>query len=96
MLDFDGPRTVAAARIYWSLDGGIPRTSEEIRVQVPEARGWRTVATAAPGEPVPETAMRLEKPVTARRFRVFQPKGKGPRGRPGLMWVREVEVFPPQ
>jgi len=96
VLDFDGPRTVAAARIYWSLDGGIPRTSEEIRVQVPEARGWRTVATAAPGEPVPETAMRLERPVTARRFRVFQPKGKGPRGRPGLMWVREVEVFPPQ
>jgi len=31
--------------------------------------------------------------VTGARFRILQPAGKGPRDRPNLMWVREVELF---
>jgi len=42
---------------------------------------------------VSATIITLEAAVTAQAFRIFQPKGKGPVGRPDLMWVREVELF---
>jgi hypothetical protein len=35
-------------------------------------------------------------PATAKTFRFYQPAGKGPANRRNLMWVREVELFPPQ
>jgi len=93
-LRFAEPRQVGRVAIYWSLDAGLPRTSAEVQVQVPEGGSWRTVATATPKEPVPATVIPLNPPVTAAAFRLFQPKGKGPAGRPDLMWVREVELFP--
>jgi hypothetical protein len=92
-LRFAEPRQVGRVAIYWSLDAGIPRTSAEVQVQIPEGDGWRTVAAAKPTDPVPVTIIPLNPPVAALAFRLFQPKGKGPAGRPDLMWVREVEVF---
>ena len=95
LFDFDKPHTVTRATIYWSLDAGVPRTSREVHVQVPDGKGWKTVATARRVRPVPLTTIGLPKPVTARRFRILQPKGKGPVGRAGLMWVRELELLTP-
>ena len=93
VLAYKEPRPVARAVIYWSLDAGISRTSAEVLLQVPEAGGWKTV-----GELNPETAeaaseLRLPQAVTAARFRVLQPVGRGPTGRKDLLWVREVELF---
>ena len=96
VLTFDRPRTVARASIYWSLDAGIPRTSAEIQLQVPDGDAWRTVATISPNRPAPQSEIRLKAPATASKFRLFQPAKRGPRGRPGLMWVREVELFEPK
>lgn len=93
-LRFPEPRPVGRVAIYWSLDAGIPRTSAEVQVQVPEGPGWRTVAIATPKEPVPVTIIPLETPVTAPAVRLLQPPGRGPAGRPNLLWVREVELFP--
>ena len=93
-LKFPAPRTVARAAIYWSLDAGVPRTSKEVQMQVPEGAGWKTVATLRPAAPAPQSEIRLDAPVTAERFRLLQPKGKGPEGRGNLLWVREVELFP--
>jgi hypothetical protein len=95
-LRFAEPREVGRVAVYWSLDAGTPRTSAEVQVQVPEGEGWRTVASATPTEPVPVTIIKLEAPVTAEAFRILQPQGKGPAGRPNLMWVREVELFAAQ
>lgn len=92
-LHFPEPRWVERVAIYWSLDAGIPRTSAEVQVQVPEGEGWRTVATVRPPKPVPVTNIRLEPPVIVTALRLFQPPGRGPAGRPNLLWVREVEVF---
>ncbi len=96
VLKLPEPRTIAQATIYWSLDAGIPRTSREVSLQVPEASGWKTIATAKPANPVPLTCIALQQPATADAFRLFQQAGHGPEGRPGLMWVREVELFPPR
>jgi hypothetical protein len=93
VLEFEKPRPISRATIYWSLDAGIPRTSQEVRLQIAAGDGWKTLAAAEPKTTAPQTTIRLRQPVTANRFRVFQPAGKGPTGRQGLMWVREVELF---
>ncbi|HUS80344.1 MAG TPA: discoidin domain-containing protein, partial [Armatimonadota bacterium] len=92
-LDFGDTKSITRVVIYWSLDAGIPRTSHEVQVQVPEGEGWRTVATARPTAPEEETWIELEQPLITSRLRLLQPSGQGPEGRPNLMWVREVEVF---
>lgn len=92
-LQFAQPMTIARATIYWSLDAGLARTSQEVLVQVPEGEGWRTVATMHADRPVPQSEIRLDQPVRTNRVRLLQPENKGPQSRPGLMWVREVEVF---
>ncbi len=95
-LKFDQPREIAKVSIYWSLDAGIARNSRELQLQIPDGDGWKTVATAQPDAPVPVTDLALAQPVSADSFRLFQPGGQGPSNRQGLMWVREVELFPPQ
>lgn len=92
-LRFDEPRTVTRAVIYWSRDAGIPRTSVEAALQVPEGDGWRTVMSVTPERQSEWTEIALEGPVTATAFRLLQPAGKGSESRPNLMWVREVEMF---
>ena len=95
VFEFGQPCTIARATVHWSLDAGTPRTSQEVWLQVPEGKGWRTVAVAKPDRAVPQTVLRIGEPARGTRFRLFQPKGSGPEGRRGLMWVREVELFPP-
>lgn len=92
-LRFNEPRTISGAAIAWSLDAGIARTSAEVALQVAVEGGWRTLATVRPEAPEAVTHIRLDEPVTGSRFRILQPAGKGPEGRPNLMWVREVELF---
>ncbi len=92
-LRFDEPRAIRRAVVYWSRDAGIPRSSQEIVLQVAVDEGWRTLTTVRPEPLSPHTEMLLEDPVTGDRFRILQPAGKGPQGREKLMWVREVELF---
>ena len=92
-LAFPRQVTVKRVAVYWSLDAGVPRTSERIAVQAKAGEQWRTVKEVAIGRVEPMTTVVLDRPVRARAIRVWQPAGAGPKGRPQLMWVREVEVF---
>ena len=92
-LAFETQRRIKGAVIYWSQDAGIPKTSQQVHLQVPQGDGWRTVATVKPVGLQEESAFVLEQEVRADRVRLLQPAGKGPQERPGIMWVREVELF---
>jgi hypothetical protein len=94
-LKFPAPVTLGRASLYWSLDDRVPRTSQEIRLQVPQGQDWKTVATLTSQRPVPQSELKLDQPQTTDRVRLLQPAGKGPASRPGLLWVREVELFAP-
>ena len=59
----------------------------------PRGGNWRTLKTVKSSQATPQTEIKLDAPVTGERFRLLQPAGKGSTERPGLMWVREVEVF---
>lgn len=91
-LTLPAPAKLGQARIYWSLDGETPKTSQEVQIQVAEGEGWRTVATVRP--PDGEAQTEISWPgVMTERLRVWQPRGRGPVGREHLMWVREVELY---
>ena len=92
-LAFDKPRTVGRGAVHWAVDAGIVETSREVLFQVADGKTWKTLARIVPPGIETRTVFRFA-PVTAKRFRFLQPVGKGPKGRPGLMWVREIEVFP--
>ncbi len=89
------PRAVSVRRVkvYWSLDAGTPRTSAEFEVQTKTAAGWTRLKRVRPAQPAGETTVVLDRPVTVKSLRIWQPAGAGPAGRPNLMWVREVEVL---
>jgi len=92
-LAFEQERTVKRVVIYWSMDAGTPKTSQEVRLQVLEGEDWRTVQTVMPAGLEQETVLELAEPVSTDRLRLLQPAGRGPQARPNIMWVREVEVF---
>ncbi|MEN6346406.1 MAG: hypothetical protein ABFE16_13990 [Armatimonadia bacterium] len=92
-VQFPAPVTVGRAMIYWSLDAGVPRTSQEVRLQAWREGAWQALSTARSTRPTPQTEIKLDQPVTADRFRLLQPAGQGPLNRTGLMWVRELELM---
>jgi len=94
-IEFDFPRPTAFSEIvvHWAVDGDRRWTSQQLLVQV-MADGedaWRTIATADEAAPTPSTTIKLE-PTTAMRLRLFQPAGKGPADRAGILWLAEVEA----
>jgi hypothetical protein len=93
LLTFKDPRRVSRGTVHWSLDAGVPWSSQEVWLQVPEGDGWKTVATLQVHAPEPLSRVALPQPVIADRFRLLQPSGEGPAARPNLMWVREIELF---
>lgn len=92
-MAFAEPIDVAKVHIHWALDGGVMQTSREVQVQVPDGDGWKTVATLERNTPESDSMIALDAPVAVERLRLLQPGSKGPESRPGLMWIREVEIF---
>ncbi|MDD5598085.1 MAG: hypothetical protein PHV82_09080, partial [Victivallaceae bacterium] len=92
-FDFAGPVKIGKINIYWSLEGREPMTSKKIFFQLWDNGSWKTVKEISreKTEAVSETV--LTEPVRSNRFRLLQPSGAGPAERPGVMWVREVELI---
>jgi serine/threonine protein kinase len=87
------PARVSAVYIYWGFDRDRFVASHKVELQTPDERGeWRTISTIEPGSNYDRTAFEFA-PFTTARVRIFQPAQEGPRGRPFVMWVREVKVF---
>jgi hypothetical protein len=84
-------RSVGAVVIYWATDGGL-QTSRNYRVQVEVDGAWRDMASVESQSPS-EMSMHTFDAVATARVRVFQPDGGGPAARPGIMWLREIEIY---
>ncbi|HEX8633900.1 MAG TPA: protein kinase [Pyrinomonadaceae bacterium] len=86
---------VSALYVYWGFDRGHFVASRRVELQIPDGDGgdrWRTISTIEPGSHYDRTAFEFA-PVTTNRVRILQPAQQGPRGRPFVMWVREVKIF---
>ncbi|HUS80308.1 MAG TPA: discoidin domain-containing protein, partial [Armatimonadota bacterium] len=90
-IDLPGPRQVRSVVIYWSLDNGV-WTSRDYRVQAEVGGQWQDVAAARGMAPEPMSVHYFE-PVTTERVRVLQADHGGPAERPGIMWIREIELY---
>lgn len=92
-LQLQQPARVAAVYIYWGYDRNRFVASRRVELQTPTERNeWQTISTIEPGSDYDRTAFEFA-PVTTDRVRIFQPAQQGPRGRPFVMWVREVKIF---
>jgi serine/threonine protein kinase len=87
------PARVAAVYVYWGFDRDRFVASRRVELQTPDERGeWHTISTIETGSDYDRTAFEFA-PVTTARMRILQPSQQGPRGRPFVMWVREVKAF---
>jgi hypothetical protein len=92
-LQLRKPARVSAVYIYWGFDRDRFVASRRVELQTPDERGqWRTISTIEPGSDYDRTAFEFA-PVQTERVRILQPAQQGPKGRPFVMWVREVKVF---
>jgi serine/threonine protein kinase len=92
-LQLRAPARLSAVYIYWGFDRDHFVASRRVELQTPDARGeWQTISTIEPGSNYDRTAFEFA-PVTTTRVRILQPAQQGPRGRPFVMWVREVKLF---
>jgi hypothetical protein len=92
-LDFPRAASVTAVYVYWGFDHDRYMPSRRVELQTTDAAGgWRTVSTLEPGDNFDRAAFEFS-PFSAERVRLFQPAQAGPRNRPFVMWVREVQAF---
>ncbi|HEX8129767.1 MAG TPA: protein kinase [Pyrinomonadaceae bacterium] len=92
-LQLSQPARVSAVYIYWGFDRDHFNASRRVELQTPDERGeWQTISTIEPGNNYDRTAFEFA-PVKTNRVRILQPAQQGPRGRPFVMWVREVKLF---
>ena len=92
-LQLDKPARLAAVYVYWGFDRARFVASRRVELQTPDERGdWQTISIIETGSDYDRTAFEFA-PVTAARVRILQPAQQGPKGRPFVMWVREVKLF---
>ncbi|MBE3599508.1 MAG: discoidin domain-containing protein [Limnochordaceae bacterium] len=98
VLRWPTPRAIHQVDVYWALDRGRFFSSTRLRIEVYDdaSEKWRPVweYQGLPTHEVSRTSVSFA-PVTTTGLRLWQPEGGGPLGRPGLMWVAEVEVYGP-
>lgn len=90
-LTLPSPTRVDRVRVHWALDNSQLQVSRTVRLEIPADGGWAAL----------EAELRTEGGVTEfalggrelSRFRLYQPTGGGPVGRPGILWVSELEVL---
>lgn len=92
-LQLQGTARVSAVYVYWGFDRDRFVASRRVELQAADERGaWRTISTIEPGSDYDRTAFEFA-PVTTNRIRILQPAQQGPKGRPFVMWMREVKIF---
>lgn len=95
-LRWHRPVTILQVDIYWAPDRGRYFSSSSLRVEALDVSDdtWHLLweYTQQPTHAVARTSATFA-PVKATALRLWQPPGGGPKDRPGLMWVSEVEVF---
>ncbi|MCK5804243.1 MAG: hypothetical protein KAI66_15505, partial [Lentisphaeria bacterium] len=92
-LDFPNPTRVKRVAIYWSLDGGVMRTARKLRLETGTAGETKTLWSGNDLQRSPVTIIDLPAASSVESLRLVQPADGGPAERPGIMWIREVEVF---
>jgi hypothetical protein len=92
-FDFGAPKTIAELQLHWAQDGGEYWTSAEVRIEVRPvgSNQWSTVAEHRDPTITPSSRFTFD-PVEADRLRIYQPAGKGPLKRAGILWLSEVEA----
>ena len=91
-LDLAKPQPVAGVMVYWNREVGRSYAASRYRVVLLTETGEQVVKEVT--ESSARTMDRHEwQPIQARAIRIEQSPRGGPGHRPGIMWVREVQVL---
>jgi hypothetical protein len=97
-FEFAEPTEISDVRIHWARDSGQVWTSQLTYVEVLPAtsESWLRVGvhqepSSSKNSPSKTSQFNFD-PVSISKLRLYQPAGKGPIGREGLLWLGEVEV----
>jgi len=92
-LQFDWPGTITASRVivYWQIFESKTMAAQQLLIQIPDGDGWRTVREATPHPDDAGTVITFDA-IETTALRIMQPANQGPKHRPNLMWITEVQV----
>ena len=80
--------------IYWAFDSGKYTCSREMEIQYFFQGYWKKLGVIKTDKDnISKSELVLKKPEIGREIRLFQKKGNGPRQRPNIMWISEIEIF---
>ncbi len=88
------PVKVKKVKIYWAYDNGRYYNSKKVEIQYFFQGYWKKLGEiTTEKENTPVSVLNIEKPEIARQIRIYQKKGDGPKIRPNIMWIAEVEIY---
>ncbi len=94
IIDLPKAQKINRIKIYWALDNGRYYTSREVEIQYFFQGYWKKLGVIkTPKDNIPYSEIVLKKPEIGRQFRILQKKGNGPRIRPNIMWIAEIEIY---
>ena len=94
IIDLPKAEKINRIKIYWALDNGRYYTSKEVEVQYFFQGYWKKLGVIKNDKDnIPYSELVLPKPEIGRQIRLLQKKGNGPRIRPNIMWIAEVEIY---
>ncbi len=93
-IEFSKPQKIGNVKIYWAYDNGKYYNSKEIEIQYYFQGYWKNLAVVKTDKDnTPVSEVKIPTPEIGRELRIFQKKGNGPRVRPNIMWISEIEVY---
>lgn len=91
---FETPRSIKEVKVHWAFDSGKYWASSDLTLEGMPVDGEKWIPLASLGDAAStDSEATFSIPAQSlRRIRLYQPPGKGPADRPGIMWLREVEA----
>ncbi len=93
-IELPAPKKISKVKIYWAYDNGRYYNSKEVEIQYFFQGYWKKLGVIKTDKDnIPVSVLKLSRPEIGRKIRIYQKKGNGPRIRPNIMWIAEVEIF---
>lgn len=94
-IDWPTAHTFSQVDIYWARDTGKFWRSTEWILQYWDGKAWKDLYHEKLADGTYDVPMDSVKfaPVTTDKIRLFQPVGGGPKNRPDIMWIAEIEAY---
>lgn len=93
-ISFPKPVEISSVMIHWALDDNKYWVSNKYKIEYFKNDEWVLLDKMEGSNTAEKFNKHIFNRVSAQKVRIEQEIGGGPKKRPDLMWIREVEVYP--